>query len=288
MSFRTIIISNKCKLNYKNNYLVIRNEEYNMIHLSEINIIVIDTQQVSITTYLITELANRKIKVIFCDDKRNPNCELVSYYGAHNSSKRINAQIEWDKSTKSLVWTFIVKRKIELQAQFLEELNKSENILLKQYIGEIQLADYTNREGHAAKVYFNSLFGKEFTRDLDNNINAALDYGYSIILSIFNKEIVSRGYLTQLGINHKNEFNFFNLSCDMMEPFRILVDRIVYEMGDVQFDKAYKYKLIDLLNNTVLIDGKKQYVSNAINIYVKRVLDAIEKKSLYELKMYEL
>lgn len=73
-----------------------------------------------------------------------------------------------------------------------------------------------------------------------------------------------------------------------MEPFRVLVDQIVIEMGDVQFDQDYKYKLINILNETIYIDGKEQYVANAIGIYVKSVLDAIDKKSLYELKMYEL
>lgn len=198
MSFRTILISKRCKLSYKNNYLIIRNDEYNMIHLSEINIIVIDTLEVSITTYLINELASRKIKVIFCDEKRNPSSELVPYYGAHNTSKKILTQINWDKSIKDMVWTIIVKRKIELQAQMLELSEKEEYSLLKQYINEIQLTDSTNREGHSSKVYFNALFGKEFNRNLENNINAALDYGYSIILSVVNKEIVSRGYLTQL------------------------------------------------------------------------------------------
>lgn len=35
--------------------------------------------------------------------------------------------------------------------------------MLKQYIEEIELGDKTNREGHAAKVYFNALFGMDFS-----------------------------------------------------------------------------------------------------------------------------
>ena len=78
---------------------------------------------------------------------------------------------------------------------------------------ELEFGDLTNREGHAAKVYFNALFGKDFSRRSDNDINAALNYGYALILSSINKEIVSCGYLTQLGICHRNEYNDFNLSC---------------------------------------------------------------------------
>ena len=78
------------------------------------------------------------------------------------------------------------------------------------FTDKYQDGDKTNREGHAAKVYFNSLFGKKFTRNDDNNINAALNYGYSILLSTINKEISANGYLTQLGIHHKNEFKSKN------------------------------------------------------------------------------
>lgn len=102
MSWRTIIVSNKCKLSYKNNYLIIRNNDIQMIHLSEINIIVIDTTEVSITTYLISEISKRKIKLIFCDEQRNPVGEFISYYGAHNTSKRVLKQIQWKKEQKTM------------------------------------------------------------------------------------------------------------------------------------------------------------------------------------------
>lgn len=93
MSWRTVVISNKCKLSYKNNYLVIKNENKNVVHLSEINTLVIDTTCVSITATLLCELMERKIKVIFCDERHNPKGELIQYFGAHNTSKKIMNQI---------------------------------------------------------------------------------------------------------------------------------------------------------------------------------------------------
>lgn len=72
--------------------------------------------------------------------------------------------------------------------------------MLDSYVEELEFNDVTNREGHAAKVYFNAMFGKSFTRSDDIPINAALNYGYSLILSCFSREIVSSGYLTQLGL----------------------------------------------------------------------------------------
>ena len=89
MGWRTVVISKNCKLSYKNDYLIVRSEELKMIHLSEINMIIIENGMTSITSYLINELANKKIKLIICDEKRNPSCEITPYYGSFNTSKKI-------------------------------------------------------------------------------------------------------------------------------------------------------------------------------------------------------
>jgi CRISPR-associated endonuclease Cas1 subtype II len=287
MSWRTIVITKKAKLSYKNNYMIVRGDEVNMIHLSEIHTILIDTTAASITSYLLCELMKRKVKVIFCDEKRNPTSELIPYYGSHNTSKRINLQINWDEHYKKLIWTHIIRQKIINQSNLLKKLNKKEYKKLLQYANEIKLFDITNREGHSAKVYFNSLFGMDFSRDLSNDINYALDYGYTLLLSTFNKEIVSKGYLTQIGIKHINEFNQFNLTSDLMEPFRVLIDEIVYKNIDKEFDVNYKMELINLLNNRIIINGREQFLTNAIPIYLKGVFSAIEKKMVDKLVLYE-
>lgn len=278
MSWRTVVVTNRCKLSYKNNYLIIRNEENNMIHLSEIGVIIIDSTMVSITSYLLAELVNRKIKIIFCDEKRNPISELIPMYGSHNTSKRVLAQVNWDKNTKGIIWAKIIGNKINNQANLLKKYEKEESDMLFRYAKEIEFNDITNREGHAAKVYFNSIFGKEFIRHSGDEINAALDYGYSILSSTINKEIAKNGCITQLGVKHKNEFNYFNLSYDIIEPFRVLVDSIVLKNINTEFDKNYKYKLINILNTKIKIEGKSYYFTNGIQMYVKKILDALDER----------
>lgn len=189
MSWRTIVVQSHVKLSYKNGYMISRGEDVRMVHLSEINTVIIDSTQVSLTSYLLCELVKRKIKVIFCDEKRNSCSELMSYYGAYNSSKKIRKQIQWDMEYAKEIWTYIVKQKILNQAEMLSKYGFEANIKLMKYAEEIEPFDMTNREAHAAKVYFNSLFGKEFSRDDVNSINAALNYGYGILLSNFNKEL---------------------------------------------------------------------------------------------------
>ena len=197
-------------------------------------------------------------------------------------------QIKWHNNIKQAVWTEIVTEKIRKQKELLEYLGKEEAELLNTYLLEINWNDETNREGHAAKVYFNSLFGKDFSRTSENTINAALNYGYSIILSTFAREIVANGYITQLGLFHDNMFNQFNLASDLMEPFRIIVDREVFIMNHDKFEHEEKMQILNILNEEVRIDTKIQYVNNAIKIYCKSVFDALNENDSSLIKFYTI
>ena len=186
------------------------------------------------------------------------------------------------------MWAEIVKDKICKQAQHLEDLGNAQAELLKSYIPQVEGGDVTNREGHAAKVYFNALFGMEFKRgDAEYKLNSLLNYGYAIVLSAFNREVVSCGYLTQCGIFHRNEYNYYNLSCDLMEPFRVLVDRRALALISGELDVATKRELADLLNSRVTICGMSATVSDAIATYAKHVFRALDEGDPTLLEFYE-
>ena len=286
MSWRTVVISNNAKLDYQIGYLVVRGSETTKIHLNEIGMLIIESTAVSMTSYLLNELVKNKIKVVFCDEKRNPSSELVPYYGSHDTSAKIRKQIEWTKDDKAHIWTEIVSEKIKQQALLLQKYGKQEANMLFQYMHEVEFVDVTNREGHAAKVYFNALFGKSFTRTEDNPVNAALNYGYSIILSIFNREIVSLGYITQIGLFHDNMFNQFNLASDLMEPFRPLVDSLVIELKPDKFESDEKYSMLKILNTEVIVADKKEVLTNAIKIYCRSVCDALNDRDVSLIRFY--
>jgi len=288
MSWRTVIIEGRCKLDYRMGYMVVRASEVKRVFLEEIAVLVIENPAVSLTGCLLEELVNRKIKVIFCDSKRNPASELVPHHGCHDSSARIKAQMHWNEEIKGLVWQALVKEKIHKQAGLLRERNMiREYAMLTQYIEQVETADITNREGHAAKVYFNALFGMSFTRSMDCPVNSALNYGYSILMSAMNREISALGCLTQIGIFHDNQFNHFNLGCDMMEPFRILVDRIVVERQPTAFEKEDKRALWNVLNISVRINGTRQTVLNAMRIYARSVIEALNDRRPERILFYK-
>lgn len=291
MSWRTVVVSNRAKLDFKMNYMIVRTEDItHKIYISEIYMVIIESTAVSLTAVLLNELIKAKIKIIFCDAMRNPSCEVLSYYGAHNTSGRCQSQVQWKEEYKGTLWTDIVRTKIYNQSRLLKKYNHAEYSLLEQYIRELTYRDETQREGHAAKVYFNALFGKDFTREADNNINAALNYGYSILLSAISREISALGYLTQFGLCHHNQFNYFNLSSDLIEPLRPLIDRNVLLMDHINFVREDKYRLVGLLSEEVRIDGKVQMLSAAIRIYCKSITDALtnEDLSLVRFVEYEL
>jgi len=288
MSWRTIVVSSSAKLDYQLGFLVVRTDTTTKVHLNEISVLMLESTAISLTASLVNELLKRKIKIVFCDEKRNPCGEVIPYYGSHDTSIKIRKQILWDNAIKAVIWTEVVSDKIRKQSEFLAELRKqTEADLLKSYLSEMTLGDTTNREGHAAKVYFNAVFGMQFTRAEENPINAALNYGYAIILSAFNREVVNNGYITQLGIFHDNMFNPFNLSSDIMEPFRILVDRKVYSMQPEKLEHEEKAELVNLLNEEVYIADRKEYVNNAIKIYVKSVLDALSENDSSMIRFYK-
>lgn len=112
----------------------------------------------------------------------------------------------------------------------------------------------------------------------------------TILLSAINREIVAMGYLTQFGINHCNQYNPFNLSCDVIEPLRGIVDKYVVGLKHSNFTRKERLELIDLLNKQVKIDGNRQYLSAAIKIYCKSIFDALNENdvNLIRLVEYEL
>jgi len=286
MSFRTVVVKERSKLDLKLNYLVCRNENETKVYIPEISVLILESTGISITTALISELVKHNVKIILCDEKHNPESEILPYYGHFSSSKRLKQQLMWTEETKDILWAEIIKNKIFQQAKILNKHKKDkESNMLLQYLYEVQPKDITNREGHSAKVYFNALFGLDFSRREDAEINSALNYGYAILLSCFNREIVKNGYVTQLGIWHKNEFNDFNLASDLMEPFRPIIDNIVL---DLKKEDNFKDKILNIFNTQLTINNKKLFLENAISTYCQSVFDYLSNNGNGEIYFYEL
>lgn len=281
MSWRTVVISSHAKLDLQSGFMVVRTgDETQRVLLEEIDILLIENTAVSVTAYLLAELVNRKVRVIFCDCTRNPLAELHPYHGCHDVTRKGRQQLAWPNENKQAVWQRILQEKIRNQIKLLQRQNRLECAKqLESYEVTLELDDPSNREGHAAKVYFSGIFGDEFKRSHANPINATLDYGYMILLAVFNRALVAEGLLTQFGLAHKNVYNQWNLSCDLIEPFRPLIDKRVLQMsaiGDFVFNSEAKRALVRFLHEPIKIDGKQQSLINAVTVYVLSVIRALE------------
>jgi len=280
MGWRTVIVNTHSKLSYKNNHLIFKSSKANeVIHLSEIDVLLIETTDINITTMLLKKLIERSILVIFCDEKRLPSSMLTPYYGRHDSSLQLNKQISWKTERKSLVWTNIISQKIKNQSQLLKDLSFSEKSdSLSKLNNELVAFDPSNREGHAARIYFNALFGNDFSRQQESNINAGLDYGYTLLMSMFAREIVKQGCMTQFGLKHSNQFNDFNLSSDLMEPFRILIDQIVYNSRLCTFNEI-KRNLLTVFTTNYDYRNKNMYLTNIISDYTRKIIKVLNEEN---------
>lgn len=278
MSWRTVVITKRSKLDLQMGCLVVRNDEIKRIFLDEVAIIICEVTSISITTALLAECIKRKIKVIFCDEKHSPISELVSCHGSFDSYRKIMEQLSWKRKTKDQIWGEIVKSKIENQAKVANEFSSScQASELEKCAVSVLPGDPTNAEGHAARTYFHSIFGEDFKRFNYDSVNSALNYGYSLLLSAFNRSITSAGYLLQIGIKHCNPYNPFNFSCDLMEPFRALIDQkvLVIDNKGQEFSTDEKHELIGIFGEKITVNNTQQSLLNAIEIFVHSIIHAL-------------
>ena len=285
MSWRVVLINQGEYLNLKLDNIIIKKGglDYS-IPLSDISIIVVEGFDTIITTRLLDALTKYNISLVTCDNCKTPSGVFAPLNGHSRVSKLIKEQINWDDELKGLFWKKIIEMKINNQISVLENLKPKEMEYIEKlygYLDDIQLGDTTNREGHAAKIYFNSLFDIDFIReDKTLVINACLNYGYAIIRAYLARLTIGYGLVGYLGLFHRNEYNHFNLTDDLIEPFRQFVDCFVYENYR---DKEYlsyemRQELVDLLNRQVNNDGKKTLLCNLMENYVIKFITAINKR----------
>lgn len=291
MSWRSVVITQPTKLSVRNRQLKITQDEEWSIPIEDISSIVLETPQISISSKVMSMMADSKVIMYSCDDKHLPNGIFIPFTSHSRELKIIKSQLECSECFKKRCWQSIVIRKILNQAEVLRLCKKE---LMSEHLNNISKnvnsGDTTNKEAIAAKGYFSSLFGKNFNRNYDDIYNVSLNYGYSIIRGAIARAIVSYGYIPALGIHHKSELNNYNLVDDFIEPFRPIVDLWVKTNinSKIKFDKYVRAELVNLLNVDVKIQGKLQSVNNAILIMVASYTTAISQKNYKKLELPEI
>jgi len=277
MAFRVIMIENEVSINVKLNNLVIhRGADELWVPIDDVSMIVIDNLKINITARMLCLLAMHNVGVVLCNQEHLPIGFYSSYDNYSRISKSIGFQIEKTEDFYDKLWKQIVQAKLENQAQALQRMQKREEIVdgVRKFKEEVTDGDKTNREAHAAKIYFNELMGTTFSRgNEDILMNSGLNYGYTILRSYIARVCVGYGLNTQIGIHHRNEYNRFNLVDDLIEPMRPIVDSYVYKLmeNEEYFKPEHRRKLVNMLNHRIRYNGKSMFLCNMIEEYIETV-----------------
>ena len=263
------------------------------IPIDDIYSLLIDNPRCSVSAALLNRLTSNGAHIILCDEKHLPSSVILPNSIHYRPLNVIRSQINMPDEFKNELWDRIVHSKIMNQAKALRLCGGSAEKAhrLEELAGEVTDGDAGNREGIAAKMYFREMYGSGFIRMYDDAINAALNYGYTIIRSAFCRSLTAYGYLGVIGLHHINESNPFNLADDMMEPLRPVVDMWADEHSDELVDaltKQQRNELAAIVNEVIVWDGKKMRIRNAIDKYVSSLTTSIEKGDPSLLKVPEV
>lgn len=297
MSWRIIYITNvdKLSLNLNSIQIIHENNTY-FVSLNEIAMLVVEDYKSIITVRLLIEPAKQGIPMIILGMNNMPIGEYFPIADNVRTAKRITEQTMWDDNIKNKLWTNIIKGKIENQIITLKELELLDKInILEEYIKKMKIGDTTNVEGICARVYFKELFGNEFIRFNETIENYCLNFAYHIIRTIISKEIVARGYIPSLGINHKSQYNVFNFADDIIEVFRPIVDYYVYNIlmkilkSEIfELTKEIKIELINIVNNKVSYKNKVYSMINVVSVFISDIINFINLDGKEELEIPRL
>lgn len=281
MGFRIVYIEEATSLKlYLDNIKIIKESGTYTIPLSDINTLVVDNEQISITIPLMNKCSEYNINLILCSVEHMPQTVINPYSGNYRYPQMLKKQIAWQDSMKLILHDKIVKNKIMNQVDLLKHLDKSLEVcqMMLRYHSEVSNGDAYNREGLAAKVYFRELFGRDFKRFNEDVENYALNYGYSILRSQISKTLIAKGLTPCLGIFHIGFDNPFNLSDDIIEVFRPLIDFYVYQevKDSVIFKREHRLGLIKTTGNDAYIKGKRQSIFNTMSIFIDSIIEAFE------------
>ena len=297
MSWRIVYVSQANKLSLNLNSLqIIKGEEKYFVNLNEISTLVVEDYTCVLTNRLLIELANQGIPILILGLNKMPVGEFLPISDNVKTTKKIYEQCGWKDETKDKLWTEIIKAKITNQIITLKLLNKENKLqMLVDNIQKMTIGDKTNMEGISARIYFKELFDNNFTRFENDIENGCLNLCYHLVRTLISKEIIARGFNTTLGINHKSQYNTFNLADDIIEVFRPIVDYYVYNLFQEdefkeaeEITKELKVKLLDVVNYKIEYNDRKYSIMNAVPYYVANIIIYMEKDGKSEYKYPKL
>lgn len=269
MTWRSIVISNPCRLRRDKFRLAIEQEQTAYIPFEDIALILLNHREINLSHAVLTACGEFGISLFSTGDTHQPNGVFLPFLQHSRATRWLRLQLALSKPVVKRSWAAIVRSKLNNQAACLR-LNELEGDgRLESYARRIRSGDPDNLEGQAAAYYFTQVFGRNFKRSKDCLVNSVLDYGYAIIRGAIARGLVAHGLMPSIGLFHASEQNAFNLADDVIEPFRPLVDLFVYRNflsrpEEDSLQPTDKAALVSLLNVDMEMPRGKMSALSAI------------------------
>lgn len=267
-------------------------KEKHYLSFEDVEILIFDNSQCYLSAKVIEKCADNKIGLLFCDRGHSPLSVLESVYGQQNRFERLKCQLSASSKVKGRLWRKIVISKIINQAVCLEKIGteKESTEVLKSMTKTVTDHDVHNNEACAARLYFKKLFGDDFKRGRTTDLeNAGLNYGYAILRALIRRNLVLKGFEPSIGIHHASTENPFNLSDDIIEPYRPFVDYYVFKnilpTNHETLESDDRKNIIKVLLNKCVINNHVMYLQDAIKLTIDSFVSSIEAGSSGRIKL---
>lgn len=283
------MIQNPAKLNLRQGQLRLENDEGEFkLPLEDITALILESPQIALTSSLLSECQDKGVAILTCDKTHIPNGVLLPFQPHSRQSRVARVQQSWTEPLRKRLWQRVIQTKILNQAKCLDmTVGKDESMRLKAFVDRVGSGDPDNIEAQAARDYWPRLFGPDFRRHGNDNINAALNYGYAVVRAFVARSQVAYGLIPAFGIHHDNELNAFNLTDDVIEVFRPFVDHMVFGLrrdGEINPDDHHlssgvRQILANVGNASCRIEGEIHTIANACDLMAAGLVTAIEGKT---------
>ena len=293
-----VINSRGSYLRKKNNCFLVKNED----KVFEVSVKKIDSILITTSAYLSTDAVkfavDNNIDIIFLDYSGNPYGRVWhSKLGSTTLIRRKQLESSTGEKGLNLAKEWIIC-KIENNVDFLRSLANSrpnkENVI-NEYITSLEKKIYMLQkmkgsleekrnsimaiEGMAGKEYFEALsyiiperfkFKGRSRNPAKDEFNCLLNYGYGVLYSMVEKGCILAGLDPYLGFIHTDNYNKKSLVFDLIEMFRILVDKTVFYLFS---KRKVKKEYFDQIKNGLSLnqEGKAVLISALNEILEKKV-----------------
>lgn len=146
---------------------------------------------------------------------------------------------------------------------------------MESYSGDVR--GLMGLEGNAARIYFEQNFDNagwngRRPRVKDNAVNAVLDIGYTLLFNFVDAMLSLYGFDAYRGVFHTEFYLRKSLTCDLVEPFRPLMDWQVRKSVNLGQIREEHFNVLDgryLLS----IEHNRDYVKFLMNPIIGRKID---------------